>query len=75
MGNCESDVLGPSDGGLVGRSLKACRLVHQMGPGWGDEWILGVHWANWTTACLEVPKPRLLAHIDRDPMLKNEICC
>ena len=38
-----------------------------MGPGWGDEWILGVHWANWTTACSEVPKPRLLAHIDRDP--------
>ena len=36
VGNCESDVLGPSDGGLVGRSLKAWHSVHPMGPVWGD---------------------------------------
>ena len=36
MVNCESYVIGPSDGGLVGQSLKACRLVHLMGPVWGD---------------------------------------
>ena len=36
VGKCESDVLGPSDRGLVGRSLKAWRPVHLMGPGWGD---------------------------------------
>ena len=41
VGNCEGDVLGPSDGGLVGRSLKACRLVRPMGPGWviGESWV------------------------------------
>ena len=33
---CESDVLGSSDRGLVGRSLKAWRSVHPMSPGWGD---------------------------------------
>ena len=73
MGKCESDVLRPSDGVLVGRSLKACRSVHQMGPGWGDVGILGVCWDQWTAACSEVPKPRLLAHLDRDPVLKDEI--
>ena len=36
VGKCERDVLGPSDGGLIGRSLKAWRSVHPMGPGWGD---------------------------------------
>ena len=36
VGNSKSDVLGPSVGRLVGRSLKAWRLVHPMGPGWGD---------------------------------------
>ena len=34
VGNCESDVLSPSDGRLVGRSLKACCSVHQRGLGW-----------------------------------------
>ena len=33
VGNYESDVFGSSDGGLVGRSLRAYRLVHPMGPG------------------------------------------
>ena len=55
VGNCEGDVLGPSDGGLVGRSLKACRLVHPMGPGWvrgGHGGQLGIFemdlsWAMW----------------------------
>ena len=36
VGNCESDMLGPSYGGLVGRSLRVCRSVHLMGSGWGD---------------------------------------
>ena len=67
MGNCESDVLGPSDGGLVGWSLKACRSVHPMGPGWADVRILGVCWDWETTECSEVPKLRLLDHLDRDP--------
>ena len=67
MGNCESDVLGPSDGGLIGRSLKVCRLVHQRGPGWNGMGILGVFWAWWMVECSEVPKPRLLAHLGRYP--------
>ena len=60
VGNCEGDVLGPSDGGLVGRSLKACRLVHQMGPGWvrGESWVcagaMAMHLA-------EVPDQTLMA--------------
>ena len=73
MGNCESDVLRPSDGGLVGRSLKVCRSVQRMGPGWSDVGILGVCWARWMAECSEVPKPRLPAHLDRDPLLKDEI--
>ena len=36
VGNCESGVLRPSDGGLVGRSLKVWRSLHPMGLGWGD---------------------------------------
>ena len=67
MGNCESDVLRPLDGGLVGRSLKAYRSVHLTGRGWGDVGILGVYWAQWTASFSEVPKPRSMAHIDRDP--------
>ena len=33
VGKCESDVLRPSYGVLVGWSLKVCRSVHPMGPG------------------------------------------
>ena len=36
VGNWDSDVLGPSVGGLVERYLKVCRSVHPMGTGWGD---------------------------------------
>ena len=36
---------------------------------------MGVRWDQEMTACLEVPKPRLGAHADRDPMLNKEICC
>ena len=35
VGKWESDVIGPSERGLVGRQLKVCRSVHLMGPGWG----------------------------------------
>ena len=36
VGNWDSDVIGPSYGGLVGQYLKARCLVQPMGLGWGD---------------------------------------
>ena len=34
--NWDSDVLGSSDGGLVGQQIKACHSVYPIGLGWGD---------------------------------------
>ena len=75
MGNCESDVLGPSYGGLVGRSLKAYRSVHQRGPGW-------VMSESWVCAGLigRQPAQRFRNQgcwliLTETPVPKDKICC
>ena len=70
----ESELLGEVDGDMVGRSERGCCLVKQTGTvlvkcGMDD----GL--SQWTVGCLEVTKPRLIAHFTETPALKDDICC
>ena len=56
-----------SFGGEMGRW--GYRWSRWRGSGWKCE--MGMRWDQEMTACLEVPKPRLCAHADRDPRAKR----